>query len=73
MVLAKLVRQNQKVSFELVIMLYKNLQLVHPPCTAKPAVMTVLHSASGPRLLGLGGGGRVRLEALSHYPYFVGI
>lgn len=28
MVLAKLVRQNQKVSFELVIMLYKNLQLV---------------------------------------------
>lgn len=71
--LAKLVRQNQKISFELVIMLHKNLQLVHPPCTAKPAIMTVLHSASGPGLLGLGGGGRGRVEALSHYSYTVGI
>lgn len=35
--------------------------------------MTVMHSASGPQLLGLGGGGRVRVEVLSHYSHFVGI
>lgn len=66
-------KADKKISFELVIMLHKNLQLVYPPWTAKPAIRTVLHSASGPRLLGLGGGGRGRAEALSHYSYTVGI